>query len=149
MWYLDSLQPLKKYLKFHDGYQRYVCKSYTNTVSVLCLLVCFFYYLPHLHHPPHRLLRPQPLFLHKLTNEGARVCFAPELEAIDTTLIELLDLPRKCTFDLVRVDPAVMPLMGLREEPLVSPAVAPHVFSHAAAAQARFCSPDLFFSTNQ
>ena len=98
-------------------------------------------------------IRPQPLFLHKLTNEGARVCFAPELDAIDTTLVELLDLPRKCTFDLVRVDPAVMPLMGLREEPLVSPAVAPHVFAHAAAAQARFAAaviygPDCFHQSN-
>ena len=45
---------------------------------------------------------PHPMFSVKLVNEKGRVCFAPELEAIEPMFLGLLDLPAKLS-DVVQV----------------------------------------------
>jgi hypothetical protein len=76
-----------------------------------------------------------PFFLVKMTAQGGKVVYTPDLESFDGVIQSVLDIPSKLSTTF-QIENSVVPLLGLPEVPLCSAQMCPHIFKQAEAVQA-------------
>uniref|UniRef100_A0A7S4DG85 AAA+ ATPase domain-containing protein n=1 Tax=Lotharella globosa TaxID=91324 RepID=A0A7S4DG85_9EUKA len=80
-------------------------------------------------------LGSKPLLIFKLTANSKKVVFMPDLGDIESTIINMIDIPSKVQA-LVKIDSEVVPLLRLPEVPLISQKSTPLLYAKVEQAKA-------------